>query len=98
MREFLHVDDLASAVVFCLEYWDPESESAPKDKNGENINYLNVGFGKDISIKDLAELIGDLAGYKGKINWDKTKPDGTPKKLLNIDKDKSSRLVSKDRS
>ena len=86
LREFLHVDDLASAVVFCLEYWDPESESAPKDKNGEKINYLNVGFGKDISIKDLAELIADLAGYKGKINWDKTKPDGTPKKLLNIDK------------
>ena len=89
LREFLHVDDLASAVVFCLEHWDPESESAPKDKNGEKLNYLNVGFGKDISIKDLAELIADLTGYKGKINWDKTKPDGTPKKLLNIEKIKN---------
>jgi len=89
LREFLHVDDLASAVIFCLENWDPSSSSAPKDANGDNLNFLNVGCGKDISIKDLAELIADLAGYKGKIDWDLSKPDGTPRKLLNINKLKS---------
>lgn len=70
-REFLHVDDLASACLFLLEKYDsPE--------------IINVGCGKDISIKELAELICDIVGFNGSLAWDTTKPDGTPRKLLNV--------------
>ena len=54
LREFMHVDDLANAVLFCLENWDPDKDNSPKFDSGENLNYLNVGTGKDISIKELA--------------------------------------------
>ena len=86
LREFLHVDDLASACRFVLEEWDPESKNAPCKENGKPLLYLNVGTGQDISIKDLTYKIADLVGYKGKIKWDESKPDGTPKKQLNIEK------------
>ncbi len=86
LREFLHVDDLASAVVFCLERWFPLSNDSPKDKNGNTLYWLNVGSGNDISIKKLAEMVSYLCNYKGKIIWDKKKPDGTPKKLLSVDR------------
>ncbi len=86
LREFLHVDDLARAIVFALENWDPNSYDAPLDKNNEPLTFLNVGTGKDISIKELASKISEKIGFKGNIIWDKTKPDGTPKKLLNVDK------------
>ncbi len=82
LREFMHVDDLADAIIFCLENWDPDSSRAPKDSKGNKLYHLNVGTGKDISIKDLAETISDTIDYKGGIIWDKTKPDGTPRKLL----------------
>lgn len=76
MREFLFVDDLASAVIFALE--------------NELTEYLyNVGTGKDISIKTLAMTIQKITGHKGKIIWDSSKPDGTPRKLLDISKLKS---------
>ena len=88
-REFLHVDDLGDAVVFALENWDPSSINAPKDENNNEITILNVGSGKDISIKELAYKISNLVNYKGKIIWDSKKPDGTPRKLLNIEKIKS---------
>ena len=72
-REFLHVDDLASACLFLLEKYDsPE--------------IINVGCGEDISIRDLAELICDVVGFDGELAWDTTKPDGTPRKLLDITK------------
>ena len=72
-REFLHVDDLASACLFLLEKYDsPE--------------IINVGCGEDISIRDLAELICDVVGFDGEFAWDTTKPDGTPRKLLDITK------------
>ena len=76
-REFLHVDDLASAAVFFLETWrySPENDEAP---------FLNVGTGTDISIKELSELIAIATGFKGAIKWDASKPDGTPRKLLDI--------------
>ena len=76
-REFLHVDDLADAAVFCLENWkyDPQKNDS---------SFLNVGTGTDISIKDLAELIANLTGYQGKISWDTSKPDGTPRKQLDV--------------
>src|SRR5216117_2023642 len=70
-REFLHVDDLASACLFLLEKYDsPE--------------IINVGCGEDISIHDLAELICDVDGFDGELAWDTTKPDGTPRKLLDV--------------
>ena len=79
MREFLHVNDLGKACKFVLEDWYP-------DLNSEDfgLNFLNVGTGKDISIKDLAILIAKITSYKGEIRWDTIKPDGTPKKLLDI--------------
>ena len=86
LREFLHVDDLADAVVFCLENWQPTREDSPKDIFGNPLNHLNVGTGKDISIKHLASKISALIGFKGEIIWDKSKPDGTPKKQLDISK------------
>lgn len=73
MREFLFVDDMAAAVVFALENNLPD--------------YLyNIGTGKDISIKELALLIQKIVGHTGEIIWDKSKPDGTPRKLLDVSK------------
>jgi len=83
-REFMHVDDLAEGVIFCLKYWDPNEENAPKDSLGNPLNHLNIGTGIDISIKDLAEKIASFTNFKGEILWDITKPDGTPKKLLDV--------------
>jgi GDP-L-fucose synthase len=77
MREFLHVDDLADAVVFALENKLPD--------------YLyNIGTGKDLTIKELAELIQKVVGHEGEILWDSSKPDGTPRKLMNVDKMKNA--------
>jgi GDP-L-fucose synthase len=70
-REFLHVDDLADAVVFMLEKYD-----APE--------FLNVGTGEDVSISELAELIQRVVGYEGNLVFDTTKPDGMPRKLLDV--------------
>ena len=72
-REFLHVDDLANAVLFIL------------NKNIDD-PFLNVGSGIDLKIKDLAHMIKDIVNFRGKIVWDKSKPDGTPRKLLDISK------------
>ncbi len=83
-REFMHVDDLANAIIFCLENWDPNNENAPKDENGIPLNHLNVGTGKDITIKDLAKKISDIVEFKGEILWDNSMPDGAPKKLLDV--------------
>ena len=89
LREFLHVHDLGDAVVFALEHWDPDSDNAPKNDRGQPLTYLNVGTGKDISIKDLAEIISKEFNFKGNILWDTKMPDGTPRKLLNIEKFKN---------
>lgn len=70
-REFLHADDLGRACVFLLEHYDDEVA-------------VNVGVGEDIAIKDLAELIRTIVGFQGDIVWDRSKPDGTPRKLLDI--------------
>ena len=73
MREFLFVDDMAEAVVFALDTTLPE--------------YLyNVGTGMDITIKELAETIQQKVGHKGEIVWDSSKPDGTPRKLMDVSK------------
>lgn len=86
LREFMHVDDLAEAVLYCLERWDPNVESISCLSNGQKLNYLNVGTGEEISIKNLAEMIASNIGYSGEIKWDLSKPDGTPRKLLNIER------------
>ena len=75
LREFLHVDDLGEACVFALEHWSP----AP----GE-LTYWNVGTGLDLSIRELAEAVAAATGYQGAIEWDSSKPDGTPKKQLDV--------------
>ena len=84
LREFLHVDDLGDATVFALENWDLENTSSPKDIDGNILPFLNVGTGCDISIYDLAILIADFVGFEGDILWDSSKPDGTPRKLLDV--------------
>jgi GDP-L-fucose synthase len=73
MREFLHADDLAAACIFLLEEYSGDVA-------------VNVGTGSDISIKELAEKISRVVGFSGEINWDSSKPDGTPRKLLDVSK------------
>ena len=75
-REFLHVDDLAAACLRLLDVYDePE--------------HVNVGVGEDVTIAELASLIADVVGYQGAIEWDASKPDGTPRKLLDVKRMKS---------
>ena len=82
-REFLYVDDLAEAAIFILE--NICSESDPNNKFSLNLDSLiNVGTGLDISIKNLAEMIAKELNYKGNIRWETNKPDGTPRKLLDV--------------
>ena len=75
-REFLHVDDLAEACYTCMQ-----------DYEGEE--HINVGTGEDVTIKELAETIVDVVGYENDYEWDTSKPNGTPRKVLNVDKIKS---------
>jgi GDP-L-fucose synthase len=72
-REFLHADDLADACIFLMKTYN-------------EAGIVNIGIGEDIRIIDLAKLIAEITGYKGKIKFDTTKPDGTPRKLLDISK------------
>lgn len=76
MREFLHVDDLAEACYVCMQNY-----------NGSE--HINIGTGEDVTIKELAQTISDVVGFMGNIEWDTTKPNGTPRKVLNVDKIKS---------
>lgn len=78
LREFLFVDDLAEAILFMME------KVEASDLYNLGITHLNIGSGKDISISDLAALISDIIGYNGKIEYDTTKPDGTPRKLMDV--------------
>ncbi|MBI5055276.1 MAG: GDP-L-fucose synthase [Nitrospirae bacterium] len=75
-RELLHVDDLADACIFLM-------------RNYEGSEIVNIGSGEDITIRELAELVKHIAGFKGEIVWDRNKPDGSPRKLLDISKLKS---------
>jgi len=72
-REFLHVDDLASAAVFLM-------------KNYSKHGHVNMGSGSEVSIKELAEMVKQVVGYEGQLTWDTSKPDGTPRKLIDSDK------------
>lgn len=73
LREFLYVDDLADACVYLMN-------------NYSGNETVNVGTGKELTIKELTQLVADVVGYNGKIKWDTTKPDGTPRKLLDVSK------------
>ena len=88
-REFLHVDDLGDATVFALENFDPKASDSLLDENGEIINYLNVGTGIDLTIKELSEKVAQNTGFRGQIIWDISKPDGTPQKKLDISRIKT---------
>jgi GDP-L-fucose synthase len=72
-REFLHVDDMAAACLHLMEHYDGPEQ-------------VNVGTGKDTTIKEIAEVIADVVGFKGETHWDTSKPDGTPQKLLDVSK------------
>lgn len=72
-REFLHADDMADACVFLMKNYNEEG-------------LINIGVGDDLSIKELAEMIKDIVGYKGKVVFDSSKPDGTPRKLMDVSK------------
>ncbi len=73
MREFLHTDDLAEALVFLMENYSEKQ-------------FINVGYGSDVTIKELAELIQKTVGHEGEVQWDSSKPNGTPKKLMDSSK------------
>ena len=75
-REFLHADDLGAACVFALEHYSPEPDA--------EVQHLNLGTGKDCSIAELAGMVAAAVGYSGEIRWDSSKPDGTPRKLLDV--------------
>ncbi len=75
-REFLHVDDLAAALLICMERYDSDE-------------IINIGTGEDVTIKELAEMIVEVTGYNNDYEWDTSKPNGTPRKVLNVDKVKS---------
>jgi GDP-L-fucose synthase len=75
-REFLHVDDLAKAILICLEKYDSDQ-------------HINIGSGEDLSIKELALKVSKATGFNGEIIWDSTKPDGTPRKVLDVTKIKN---------
>ena len=72
-REFLHVDDLADACLFLMSNYDEKG-------------LVNIGWGDDVTILELARLIKQIVGYEGELNFDKTKPDGTPRKLMDVTK------------
>ena len=75
LREFLHVDDLGEACVFALERWQQRPDET---------SFMNVGTGVDLTIRALAEAVAEATGFQGEIQWDTSKPDGTPKKQLDV--------------
>tara|TARA_Y100001970_G_C14184557_1_gene831790 strand:+ start:708 stop:1784 length:1077 start_codon:yes stop_codon:yes gene_type:complete len=79
-REFIYVDDMADACVYLFTHLEAN------ELYGNNISHINIGTGKDISIKELSLIMKDIIGFSGEIEWDTSKPDGTPRKLLNIER------------
>ncbi len=80
-REFLHVDDMADACFFVMNLPDGMFGNVPGDPE---VGFLNVGCGDDLTIRQLAEAIAAVVGYRGEITWDRTQPDGTPRKLMDV--------------
>ena len=71
MREFLHVDDLADACIFLMQHYNERE-------------FVNVGTGEDLTIRELAGMIREIVGFTGELKWDSSKPDGTPRKLMDV--------------
>jgi Nucleoside-diphosphate-sugar epimerases len=89
-REFLHVDDMASATVHLMEVWGEQDATGSIVGGANAINEIvNVGYGDDVSIGELAALVKEVVGFQGALTFDTSKPDGTPRKLLD-----SSRLLA----
>jgi len=82
MREFLHVDDMAAASIFVMEL----DKSTYEKHTSPMLSHINVGTGVDCTIKELTETVAKVVGYSGNIVWDSTKPDGAPRKLMNVDR------------
>jgi len=80
-REFLHVDDMASATVFIMQLEDSLYDQTTQ--NGQ-ITHINIGTGEDLTIHELSEKVQAVTGYSGRVVWDHTQPDGMPQKLLDI--------------
>jgi GDP-L-fucose synthase len=80
MREFLYVDDMAQASIFVLEL----SKDSYQTNTKPMLSHINVGTGKDIAIRELAKIMKEVIGYNGKINYDFSKPDGAPRKLIDV--------------
>ncbi len=80
LREFMYVDDLSNAIIFLLENWQP---------NNNQLNFINIGSGEEVAIKELIKLITKEVNFKGDIKWDTNKEDGTPRKLLDSSKIKN---------
>ena len=80
MREFLYVDDMAEASIFILNL-DLKTYQA---NTQPMLSHINVGTGQDITIRELSEIMKDVVGYNGKLSFDTTKPDGTPRKLIDV--------------
>ena len=80
MREFLYVDDMAQASLFVLEL----DEQTYKDNTQPMLSHINVGTGRDTTIREMAETMKQVVGYEGKLTFDATKPDGAPRKLIDI--------------
>ncbi len=83
-REFMHVEDMADGCVFLMNHYNPT-----KEQNEKGDIFVNLGVGYDLTIKELAEKVKEIVGFEGELIWDSTKPDGTPKRILDI-----SRTVS----
>jgi len=80
MREFLYVDDMAEASLFVLEL----NEETYKANTQSMLSHINVGTGKDVTIREMAEIMKKVVGFKGKLSFDTTKPDGAPRKLIDV--------------
>jgi len=85
MREFLHVDDMAAASVFVMEL----NTETMQENTQEMLSHINVGTGQDCTIREMAETVAKVTGYKGKVEFDISKPDGAPRKLLDVSRLKS---------
>jgi GDP-L-fucose synthase len=82
LRELLHVDDMADASVFIMERLEAVLSGIRESNDGRHL--LNVGVGLDLNIRELAEMVANIVGFSGSVTWDRDKPDGTPRKLLDI--------------
>ena len=83
-REFLHVEDMAAGCVFVMQLSDEEYDAAIRQPDGMQVSHMNIGCGEDVSVRELSEQVRAVVGFKGAVVWDSGKPDGMPRKLLDV--------------